>query len=142
MLVILNDFQHSVSVQGGAHLAQLLQAVFNQRAIVHIMVFRLLLALVDSGHRGFKHILYAMAIIGCQWHHARPQQATQHLDVEAVAALLQFVPHVQCHHHRDVHVHQLSGQVQVALQIAGIHDIEDGVGMIVADIGAHIHLLG
>ena len=142
MLVVLDDFEHGVAVQGGAHVAQSLDAVLNQGAVVHVVVTCFLLALVDGVHRGLQHLFHAMAVKGGHGHHAGTQQTAHHLDVQFVAAFFQLIPHVQGYHHGYVHVHDLGGQVQVALQIAGVNDIQDGVRVVVADVGAHIHLLG
>ena len=141
MLVVLDDLEYRVTVKAGTHSGQFFQAILDEGAIVHIVVGGLLFALFDGVHHGLEHILDATSVIGRERHHASAQQPAHHLDVQFVTALLQFVPHVQRHHHGDVHVHELGGQVQVALQVAGIDDVEDGVGMIVADVGADIHFL-
>ena len=142
MLVVLNDFEHRVTVQLRAHSAQFLDAVFDQCAVVHVVVTGFLFALVDGVDCGLQHFFHAMTVKGCHGNHPGAQQSAHHFDVQMVAAFLQLVPHVQCNHHGNVHVHDLGGQVQIAFQIAGINDVQDGVGMVVADVGAHIHLLG
>ena len=50
-------------------------------------------------------------------------------DVDAVAAGAHLVHHIQRQDHRDVQLHQLQGQVEVALQVGGVDDVDDGVGM-------------
>jgi len=62
--------------------------------------------------------------------------------VKCVSAGLQLVVHVQGYDHAHVHVDELGRQVEVALQIAGIDDIDDHVGSFVDDEFAHIALFG
>ena len=36
-----------------------------------------------------------------------------------------FIHHVQCHHHRDIHLQKLHGQIQISLDIGSIHNVDD-----------------
>ena len=36
----------------------------------------------------------------------------------------QFIEHIQCHHHPDIHIDELSSQEQVPFQTRSIHDIQ------------------
>jgi len=56
--------------------------------------------------------------------------------VQQVAPLFDFIHHVQGHNHGPAEFFQLQGQVQVALEIAGIDDIDDDVRLIFQDIVA------
>ena len=141
MLVILDDLEHRITVQIRAHRSQFFQAILNQWAIVDVVVKCLLFTLINGIHCRLQYFFNAIPVISGQWHHASAQQATHHLDVQFVSALFQFIPHVQCNNHGDVHVHELGCEVQVTLQVSGINNIEYRIGMIIPDIGADIHFL-
>ena len=64
------------------------------------------------------------------------------VDVQLVATLLQLVVHIQGHHHRDVHIDQLGGEVEVALEVATVHHVEDDVGILLKNMFAHVELFG
>ena len=66
------------------------------------------------------------------------EQPAQLVDVEAVAFLLQFVVHVQRHHHPEVHVDELGGQVEVAFQVGGVHHVDDDIGHLLDEVLPHV----
>ena len=43
------------------------------------------------------------------------------------------VHHVQGDDHGDAHLHDLGGQIQVALQVGGIYQVDDHIGVLVND---------
>ena len=47
--------------------------------------------------------------------------------IKDVAALFQFIIHVQADHDTDVHVDQLCGEVQIPFEIGSIHDVHDNI---------------
>lgn len=48
--------------------------------------------------------------------------------------LIHHVHHVQRHHHGQADFNELGGQIQVALEVGGVHDVEDGVGFFIDEI--------
>ena len=59
-----------------------------------------------------------------------------------VAALTQFVEHVEGDNHRHIHVDELGGQIEIALEIAGINHVDDDVWMFLDDVFTHIEFFG
>ena len=55
--------------------------------------------------------------------------------------LLVDVMLVQRHNHRNTQLQQLGGEKQRTAQIGGIHNVDDGIGVLVSDIGAGDALL-
>ena len=43
---------------------------------------------------------------------------------QRVVVFGQFIEHIQCHHHPDIHIDELSSQEQVPFQTRSIHDIQ------------------
>ena len=62
--------------------------------------------------------------------------------VKFVTARLHLVIHIERAHHAQVHVDQLGGEVEVALDVAGIKHVDDHVGGVVNDLLADIKLFG
>ena len=55
------------------------------------------------------------------------------LHVDGAAAGGDLIHHVQGQYHGNTHLHQLERQVQVPLDIGGVHDINEAVGLLVQD---------
>ena len=87
-----------------------------------------------------QYIAYSLPGAGNHRHNGKAQHLPKTLVVQLVPAFLKLVVHIQSHHYARVHINQLSGQKQVALQIAGIHDIEHQVGLLVHNIIADVEL--
>ena len=71
-------------------------------------------------------------------YHGHAEQLTQGVDVQLVAAFLHLVKHVERAHHAQVHVDELCGEIEVALKVGGVDDVDDDVGRTVDDVAAHI----
>ena len=74
-------------------------------------------------------------------HHPAAQLPGKLLHVDLIAVLLHDVHHIDSHHHRDPQLGQLGGEVQVALQVGAVHDIEDGIGALTQQVVPGHHLL-
>ena len=61
------------------------------------------------------------------------QQALEQVDVNGAAVGRHLVHHVERDDHRTVELHELQCQVQVALDIGGVNDVDDGVRALVED---------
>ena len=70
------------------------------------------------------------------------QLAGQAVDVDLVAVLLHQVHHVQRDYDRDAQVQDLAGQIQVALKISGVDQVDDGIGTALEQIIARHDFLG
>ena len=79
--------------------------------VVYQLVHALVLGSGDGDHRYAQHGLHGV-------------------DVDGALIAHQLVHHVQRHHHGDAHLQKLHGQVQVSLDIGGVHDVDDGLGLI------------
>ena len=73
-------------------------------------------------------------------YHRYTQETTQGGKVEAVAALFKFVEHVQGTYHRQVHVDELGGEVEIAFEIARIKHVDDDVRRFLYDLSPHVEL--
>ena len=74
-------------------------------------------------------------------HHRHAEQMSEGDGVEPVSAGLQLVVHVHGHDHAEVHVDDLGRQVEIALEVGGVHHVDDHVGNIVDQILAYVQLL-
>ena len=72
--------------------------------------------------------------------HRHAEQMPEGDGVELVPLGLQFVVHVKGHHHTQVHVDDLGGQVEIPLQVGCVHHIDDHIGDILYQILAHVQL--
>ena len=73
--------------------------------------------------------------------HFAAQLTGQLVNVDLVAILLDHVHHVDGHDHRDAQLHQLGGQIQVALQVGTVDDVQNGVGALADQIVPGHHFL-
>ena len=98
-------------------------------------------ALASRLHGGGNQILEAVAL-ECRYFDNRYLELLGELfGFDGIAALLDDVHLVERDHDGNVKLHELSGQVEVALEVRGIDDIDDDVGMTVDQIVAGDDLL-
>ena len=127
----------------GAHVAvQASQPLLDHRAHVDMDVAHAFVAvLVDVDHR-VEQRLDAPVVARLDGHHRHTHHAAEAVVVEARAAGLQFVVHVQRDDHAGVDVDQFGGQVEVALEVRGHHGVDDHVGHLRGEVLAHETLFG
>ena len=66
------------------------------------------------------------------------QQALEQVDVYGATVGGHLVHHVERDDHGAIELHKLQRQVQIALDVGGVDDIDDGIGMLVKDkLAAH-----
>ena len=82
-------------------------------------------------HRPVHQLGHTLALGGGNGHHGNAQVVGQLLHVNGAAVGAHLVHHVQCQHHRHPQLQQLQCQVQVALDVGSIHDIDDAVRLLV-----------
>ena len=88
------------------------------------------LAGLGSGDRSLGGGLGALALQCADLHCLTAQLCAQLLQVDGVAVLAHQIDHVHSHHHRDAQLDQLGGQVEVALDVGAVDDVQDGVGLL------------
>ena len=91
---------------------------------------------------GLANILHAAALQRRGRNDGAAQLAGQTVDVDLVAVLLHQVHHVQRNHDRDAQIQNLAGQIQVALKVGGVHQVDDGVGAAFEQVIARHDFLG
>ena len=62
--------------------------------------------------------------------------------VDIVAAFFGFVEHVQGAHHAQVHIYELRGEVEVALDVACVNNIDYNIWRVLDYLLAYIKFLG
>ena len=82
----------------------------------------------------------AVALQRGDLHDPAAELTAQLLDVDAVPGSPHQVHHVQRDHHGDAQLGELGGQVEVALQVRGVHDVQDGVRLFLHEIIPGHHL--
>ena len=112
------------------------------RAVAKVLAQGLFLVLGDVD--GVLHqFVHALVLRRGDRHHGHAQHAFHAVDVHRAAVAPHFVHHVQGHHHGHVHFQQLHGQVQVALDVSGVHNVDDGLGLLFQhEVPAHQLLAG
>ena len=61
-------------------------------------------------------------------HHRQAQLSLHGVDAYRAPVVAHLVHHVQCQHHGHVELHELHGEIQVALDVGGIDDVDDALG--------------
>ena len=59
-----------------------------------------------------------------------------------ITSTLKLVVHIQRTHHAHVHIDELGGEIQVALKVRGVDDVNHHIGHLLAEVLAHIEFLG
>ena len=100
-------------------------------------------ALLPHGlHRPVDQLLDALVFGGGDGDHRDAQQAFHLLHVDGAAVGPDLVHHVQSQHHGGLALDELQGQVQVALDVGGVHDVDDAVRLSLQQKLAGDDLLG
>ena len=99
------------------------------------------LVALGQGHRLLGGLPAALSLQGAHLHHPAAQGGAQLVQVDLVPVLAHQVYHVHRHHHRDAQLNELGGEVQVALDVGAVHNVEDGVRLLLNQIVPGHHLL-
>ena len=122
--VILDEVQNAVDA--AVHRA----AVVILAAKIHPPGAFLILCHMD----GVVYQLVHALVLGGRDGDDRDAQHGFHLvDAHRAAVAAHLVHHVQRQHHGNIQLHQLHGQVEVALDVGGVHDIDDAGGLFADD---------
>ena len=73
-------------------------------------------------------------------HHRHTEKITQLFDIQPITLCLKFIIHIKGHHNPKVHVDELGGEIQVALKIGSIYNIDDHIRHVFHKILPHIQL--
>ena len=114
----------------------LMSVVDVDMAIVSAGIF---LAFVEFDD-GLEELIHASTIGEDGRNHRDTEEFAQFVVVDVIATLFGFIKHVEGTDHADVHVYQLGGEIEVALQVAGIDDIDHDIRRMLDELLAHIKL--
>ena len=109
------------------HVFEHCHSAFNIRSKVHMHVTHILVLPLIYIYDRIKQFVHSLAGTRHCGHHRHAYHFAQQLVVKYVAVSFQLVIHIQGYHHRTVHVNKLSGEIQIALNVGAVHDVEDGV---------------
>ena len=77
-----------------------------------------------GGHGQIRRLGHTGVLQGGDGAHSAPQLSAQGVSVNPVAAALHHIHHVDGHHHRDAHLRQLGGQIEIPLQVGAVYNIQ------------------
>ena len=83
----------------------------------------------------------ALALQRAHAHHLAPQGLPQPAEVDLVPVLPHQVDHVDRNHHRNPQLDELRRQVQVALDVRAVHDVQNRVRLLTHQIAPRHHFL-
>ena len=83
----------------------------------------------------------ASALERGDFYHLTAQLSAKLLDVDFIAVLLDNIHHVYCDNDRNAQLGQLGGQVQVALQIGAVNDVQNGIRTFAEQVISRYHFL-
>ena len=121
----------NLSLQGADRLLQIWTVVDVNMADGWVFVFE------NLDYR-FEQLVDSFPNRSDSWNNRNTQHATQMAIVELCPGTFQFVVHVQCNDHFDVHVDQLGGQVEVAFKVGCINDIDDHIGHLLQNVCTYV----
>ena len=98
-----------------------------------------LLARLDGG---LHHVFHTAAFERGGLHDRAAQALREGVHVDLVAVFLHEVHHVEGHDRGDAQIDDLGGEVQVALEVRRVHQVDDRVGLAAHEVVAGDDLLG
>ena len=112
----------------------LMSVVDVDMAIVSAGIF---LAFVEFDD-GLEELVHASAIGEDGRNHRDTEEFAQFVVVDVISTLLGFIKHIEGADHADVHIYQLCGEIEIALQVAGVDDVDDDIWRMLDELLAHI----
>ena len=112
------------------------------QSIAEVLTARTLLV---AGHMDsmIHQLADALALQSGDWHHGDPQPLFQFVDQHGAAVFPDLVHHIQGQNHGNVQLHQLHGQIEVALNVGRVHNIDDASGLLLQnELAGHQLLTG
>ena len=74
-------------------------------------------------------LIHALVLCGGDRNDRHPQHVLHGVDIYRAAVGIDLIHHVEGNNHRHIHFQQLHRQIQIALDIGRIDDIDDAVGL-------------
>ena len=130
--VIFDQMHHAV--QASVHRAAV---VF---LVAEVLARRLLLVLRHV-NCVFHQLFHALFLCRGDWHHRDSQDALHLVYADASAVAAELIHHIERQYHRDLQLHKLDGQIQVALNVVGICDVNDAFHVLLQDEAAGNYFL-
>ena len=90
-------------------------------------------------HGLFRCRCAALALEGADLHHRAAQGLAELFSVDPVAVFSHQVHHVHRHHHRQPQLDQLSGEVEVPLDVGAVHDVQNGIRLLAYQVVSGHH---
>ena len=117
---------------------QLTDCFFEVVAQVDVDVAHNVVARLIDGYYGVEEGSDAFAGTCYNRHHRHAYHGAELLMVEFGAGGPQFVVHVESYYHAAVHVDELGSEEKVALEVGGVHNVDNHIGRGFGKIFAHI----
>ena len=95
------------------------------------IVYRRIDSVFSGVDCGADQLIHTLVFHGRDGDHRDAQRLGHAFDVDGAAVGGDFVHHVQRQYHGNAHLHQLQGQIQVPLDVGGVHDVDDAVGLLI-----------
>ena len=92
-----------------------------------------LLLILGHMHRVAHQLVHAFILGGGDGHHRDTQHGLHLVDADGAAVAPHLIHHVQCQHHGHIQLQKLHGQIEIPLDIGGVHDVDDAGGLFVDD---------
>ena len=87
----------------------------------------------------FRHGHAALALQSAHFHHGAAKFGAQLRKVYSISVLAHKVNHIHRHHNRQAQLDKLRGEVKVSLDIGAVHNVDDGIRLLVHQIAAGHH---
>ena len=121
----------------------MLDSELNLRSVVDVDMPRqfgiLVLIDPDNGIEEFGDSFPAAAYRGT---HRHTQKVSQLHRVQLISLVAELVVHIERHHHAKVHVNELCGKIEVALDVGSVHHIHHHVRHSLQEVLSNIKLFG
>ena len=84
-------------------------------------------------HSDPNQFLHALVLDRRDGDHRDAQSLGHGFDVDGAAVFRDLVHHVQCQYHGNAHLHELQRQIEVPLNVGGVHNVDEAVRFLVQD---------
>ena len=99
------------------------------------------LAVARDMHRVFHELSRPLVFGGGDGHDRNTQHAFEQVNVDRSAVRGDLVHHVEGEHHGAIELHELHRKVEVTLDVGGVDDVDEGIGLRLQDVVATHDLL-